>query len=97
MDPSKLTEKTQLALHDAQTTALRHGHTEVDVDHLLLALLNQRDGLTPRLLARTGTDVDALRGDVEHVLGRRPRVSGSGAADDVRVTRALAQVAARSG
>ncbi|HEX2412125.1 MAG TPA: Clp protease N-terminal domain-containing protein, partial [Solirubrobacteraceae bacterium] len=30
--------------------ALRYGHTEVDVDHLLLALLEQRDGLAPRLL-----------------------------------------------
>ena len=92
MDPSKLTEKTQQALHDAQTKALRYGHTEVDVDHLLLALLEQRDGLASRLLARTGTDVDALRADVERSLERRPRVSGSGASGDVRVTRELARV-----
>ena len=51
MDPNQLTQKTQEALHDAQTKALRYGHTEVDVEHLLLALLDQPDGLVPRLLA----------------------------------------------
>ena len=48
MDASRLTEKSQQALHEAQTTALRYGHTEVDTDHLLLALIEQRDGLAPR-------------------------------------------------
>ena len=47
MDPNQLTQKTQEALHDAQTKALRYGHTEVDVEHLLLALLDQPDGLDP--------------------------------------------------
>ncbi len=47
MDPNRLTQKTQEALHDAQTKALRFGHTEVDVEHLLLALLEQPDGLDP--------------------------------------------------
>jgi ATP-dependent Clp protease ATP-binding subunit ClpB len=96
MDASRLTEKSQQALHEAQTTALRYGHTEVDTDHLLLALLEQRDGLVPRLLARAGVDVDALRADVEQSLERRPRVSGTGASGDVRVTRSLAQVLDRA-
>ena len=52
MDPDRLTLKTQEALHDAQTKALRYGHTEVDSEHLLLALLDQPEGLVPRLLAR---------------------------------------------
>ena len=50
MDPSHLTQKSAEALHDAQTKALRFGHTEVDGEHLLLALLDQADGLAPRLL-----------------------------------------------
>ena len=45
MDPNRLTQKSQEALHDAQTKALRFGHTEVDGEHLLLALLDQPDGL----------------------------------------------------
>ena len=38
MDPNDLTQKSTEALHDAQTKALRLGHTEVDGEHLLLAL-----------------------------------------------------------
>jgi ATP-dependent Clp protease ATP-binding subunit ClpB len=90
MDPNQLTQKSQEALHDAQTKALRYGHTEVDVEHLLLALLEQRDGLIARLLARLDVDLDGLRRDVEQVLERRPRVSGAGAGQgNVTVTRNL--------
>ena len=56
MDPNRLTLKSQEALHDAQTKALRYGHTEVDGEHLLLALLEQPEGLIPRLLARADVD-----------------------------------------
>ena len=52
MDPNQLTQKTQEGLHDAQTKALRYGHSEVEPEHLLLALLEQSDGLIPRLLER---------------------------------------------
>ena len=65
MDPNRLTVKTQEALHDAQTKALRYGHTEVDTAHLLLALLEQPEGLVPRLLARADVDTGALRAAVE--------------------------------
>jgi ATP-dependent Clp protease ATP-binding subunit ClpB len=93
MDPNKLTQKTQEALHDAQTKALRYGHTEVDTEHLLLALLDQPDGLVPRLLARADVNADALRAALEMHLDGRPRVSGPGAAPgQVYVARALNQV-----
>jgi ATP-dependent Clp protease ATP-binding subunit ClpB len=90
MDPNRLTEKTQQGLHDAQTKALRYGHTEVDVEHLLLALLEQSDGLIPRLLERAEVDVGALRAAVEQHLEGRPRVSGPGAKPgEVYVARTL--------
>jgi ATP-dependent Clp protease ATP-binding subunit ClpB len=93
MDPNRLTLKTQEALHDAQTKALRHGHTEVDTLHLLLALLEQSDGLVPRLLARADVDTGALRAAVEAALEHRPRVSGPGATGgQLGVTRALGQL-----
>ncbi len=92
MDPNRLTEKTAEALHDAQTKALRFGHTEVTPEHLLLGLLDQSQGLGPRLLQRMDVDTDALRRDLEQHLEGRPRVSGSGASGDVRVSRALAQL-----
>jgi ATP-dependent Clp protease ATP-binding subunit ClpB len=93
MDPNRLTLKTQEALHDAQTKALRYGHTEVDSEHLLLALMDQPDGLVPRLLARADVDTGALRVAVEHALERRPSVSGPGAnGGQTSMTRALSRV-----
>src|SRR4030095_14448772 len=90
---NRLTQKSQEALHDAQTKALRFGHTEVDGEHLLLALLDQPDGLAPRLLEGAGADPDGLRTAVEEDLGRRPRVTGPGAAPgQVMVTQRLARL-----
>jgi ATP-dependent Clp protease ATP-binding subunit ClpB len=79
VDPNRLTQKSQEALHDAQTKALRFGHTEVDGEHLLLALLDQPEGLVPRLLTSAGADPDRLREELEGALSRRPSVSGPGA------------------
>jgi ATP-dependent Clp protease ATP-binding subunit ClpB len=93
MDLNRLTQKSQEALHDAQTKALRFGHTEVDGEHLLLALLEQPEGLAPRLLAQAGADPEALRADLEVELGRRPSVSGPGAAPgQVFVTQRLSRL-----
>ena len=60
--------------------ASRLGHTEVDGEHLLLALLDQPDGLAPRLLADVGADLDRLRGELETDLARRPKLTGPGTA-----------------
>jgi ATP-dependent Clp protease ATP-binding subunit ClpB len=92
MDPNRLTEKTQQALHDAQTIALRHGNTEIGVEHLLLALVDQHDGLVGRLLERLAVDVGSLRNELERQLERLPRVSGAGASGQIHVSRALSEV-----
>ena len=76
MDPNRLTQKSQQALHDAQTKALRYGHTEVDTEHVLLALLDDPDGLIARLLMRMDVDADSMRGALERHLEGRPRTSG---------------------
>jgi ATP-dependent Clp protease ATP-binding subunit ClpB len=80
MDPNRLTQKSQEALQEAQAAAARYGHSEVDGEHLLLSLLENPDGLVPRLLERAGADTSALRADLEAELARRPRVTGPGAA-----------------
>jgi ATP-dependent Clp protease ATP-binding subunit ClpB len=93
VDLNRLTQKSQEALHDAQTKALRFNHTEVDGEHLLLALLDQPEGLVPRLLSAAGADPDMLRGAVESELGRRPRVTGPGVAPgQVMVTQRLSRL-----
>ncbi|MFI9436501.1 MULTISPECIES: ATP-dependent chaperone ClpB [Streptosporangium] len=93
MDVNELTQKSQEALHDAQTKALRFGHTDVDGEHLLLALLDQPDGLIPRLLLRSDVDVERLVADLEAELRRRPRVGGPGVdPGQVRVTQRLSRL-----
>jgi ATP-dependent Clp protease ATP-binding subunit ClpB len=93
MDPGRLTQKSQQALQDAQTTALRLGQTEVDNEHLLLALIDQADGIAPRLLAEAGADNGRLRSAVDAELARRPRVSGPGVSPgQVSVTQRLSRL-----
>jgi ATP-dependent Clp protease ATP-binding subunit ClpB len=92
MDLNRLTQRSQEALQDAQTLAVRLGHTEVDGEHLLLALLDQRDGIVPRLLVQAGADPDALRTDLEVELSRRPKVTGPAAGPgQVMITQRLAR------
>jgi ATP-dependent Clp protease ATP-binding subunit ClpB len=93
MDLNRLTQKSQEALHHAQTKALRSWHTEVDPEHVLLALLDDPDGLIPRLLERMDADSEALRAAVERHLESRPRTTGPGAAPgEVFVSRSLTQI-----
>ncbi|HEY3568156.1 MAG TPA: ATP-dependent chaperone ClpB [Thermoanaerobaculia bacterium] len=97
MDINKLTQKSQEALQSAQTKALRYGHQEVDGEHLLLALLEQPEGLVPRLLARMEAPTEALKAEVERELSRRPKVSGPGAeAGKIYLTQRLQQILIRA-
>ena len=93
VDLNQLTQKSQEALHDAQTKALRFGHTEIDGEHLLLALIDQPEGLIPRLMLAADADPNRLREELEAELNRRPRVSGPGAEPgQVYVTQRLSRL-----
>ena len=97
MDMNRLTEKSREALQSAQTMAVRHGHQEVDTPHLLSALLEAGDGLVPRLLVKLEVPLEPIRSALETEMGRRPRVSGSGAeAGKIYITQRLQQVLARA-
>jgi ATP-dependent Clp protease ATP-binding subunit ClpB len=78
MDMSRLTEKSQEAVAQAQAMAIRLGHVEIDGEHLLLALLEQTDGLFPRVLQKMEIPVGDLRRRLQEDLERRPRVGGPG-------------------
>ncbi|MEA3508067.1 MAG: Clp protease N-terminal domain-containing protein, partial [Synergistota bacterium] len=78
MNLNKLTQKSQEALSAAQNLAVTMGHTEVDGEHLLVALLKQEGGLVPRLLERMNISAGALASAVEQNLSRRTRVTGPG-------------------
>jgi ATP-dependent Clp protease ATP-binding subunit ClpB len=79
MDINRFTEKAQSALRDAQTIAVRLGHQQVDVEHLLLAMLDQENGLAPAILGKADISADALKIRVHRDLERLPKVSGGGA------------------
>ena len=87
MDINRFTEKLQEAIHAAQTKALRYGNQQIDVEHLLSALLEQENGLAPSILAKTGITPEPLARRLESELDRLPKVSGpSGAPDQIYVT-----------
>jgi ATP-dependent Clp protease ATP-binding subunit ClpB len=79
MDVNKLTQKTQEAIQDAQNIAVRFGQVELDVEHVLMALLEQTEGLVPRIFARMDIPVAPVVAEVNRELDRRPKVSGPGA------------------
>jgi ATP-dependent Clp protease ATP-binding subunit ClpB len=87
MDLNRFTEKAQEALSAAQSKALRSSHQQVDVEHLLAALLEQERGLAASILTRANAPIEALKRRVEQELDRLPKVSSpSGAADQIYIT-----------
>ncbi|NLZ93372.1 MAG: ATP-dependent chaperone ClpB [Firmicutes bacterium] len=77
MDINKFTEKTQLALQDAQSIAIRNNHQAVDAEHLLAALLQQENGLVPRLFSRAGLNAKTVLTKTEQILNKIPKVKGA--------------------
>ncbi len=80
MNVNKFTQKSQEALSEAQSLAIRFGHQEIDGEHLLLALLEQPEGLIPRLLSKMDAPSQSVKEQLIQELERRPRVSGPGTA-----------------
>jgi len=72
----RFTEKAQEAFQDAQEIMHDQHHTQLDVEHIFLAMLRQRDGLTARAIARLGVDADMVARRVEHELEKSPKVYG---------------------
>ncbi|MEZ4236046.1 MAG: ATP-dependent chaperone ClpB [Myxococcota bacterium] len=97
MDTSKLTEKSLAALQRAQGLAVTAGHNAVDSEHLLAALLEDEEGIVPRIVSRTSVRPETLKARLDQALQRKPRVSGAGYnADAVHVTRALTELLANA-
>ena len=89
MDTNRMTQRAQAALQAARAEAIRLNQQQVDVEHLLLALLDQEDGLAPRLLERVGVSLPSLRVRVEEELARRPKIGGDTEEGRIYITQAL--------
>ena len=73
----KLTIKAQEALQDAQSLAEKQEHQALEVEHLLLALIQQKDGITQSLLERVGADPLIIKNQLEEALLKLPKIYGS--------------------
>ena len=78
MNMNQFTQKTVEALQRAQALAIEYQHMQVEQEHLMTALLEDKNGLISQLLQKMGLNVEGLRKAVTDSLGRIPRVSGPG-------------------
>jgi ATP-dependent Clp protease ATP-binding subunit ClpB len=79
MDPNRLTEKAQDAIRQAQSLAQRHGQSQIEVEHLALALLAQDGGVAGRIVEKVGASPATVRQRLEQAVQKLPHVSGPGA------------------
>src|ERR1051325_1545787 len=90
MDINRFTEKAQEAIRSAQSNAVRYGQQQIDVEHLIAALLEQEGGLAASILLKAGVNLESLHRRIVAELERLPKVSGpSGAPDQVYVSSRL--------
>lgn len=85
MNMDKITQGSRDAMVSAQNLAIDMGHQQLDVEHLAYALLEQDDGLVPKLLKSAGVDVSAVKADLLAELEKIAKVSG--AADNLYSSR----------
>ncbi len=92
----KFTVKSQEAVTAAQDEASRHGQQQVDVEHLLLALLKQQDGIAVPVFSKLGANPKALEAETLGAVERLPQVSGGGAMGQVYVSLRLEKLFERA-
>ncbi|MCC6346301.1 MAG: ATP-dependent chaperone ClpB [Nitrospirales bacterium] len=73
----KLTVKSQEALQEAQGLAGKKGNQQLEVEHLLYALLEDESGIAWQILQRIGVDINKLKADIDREVERFPKVSGA--------------------
>ena len=72
-----MTIKAMDALQEASSVARQNDHAEITNEHILVALLEQKDGIIAPLVERIGMDAGALAGQARRLLDSLPRVSGA--------------------
>jgi len=84
----RFTERAQDAAQRAVEIMARYGHTQVDIEHILMALLEQPEGVIPQILERLGVDAAQIQQRVDDVLRASPKagIYGSGGVGQVFIT-----------
>lgn len=92
MNLNQFTQKSVAAIQAAQSLAVEHGNQQIEQAHLLLALLQDDQGLVPQLLTAMGTAVPNFTENVQALVERLPKVSGGGReADKVYISQQVDQ------
>src|SRR5262245_55944702 len=92
-DVNRMTRRLQEALQQAGGTATRRSHQGIDAEHLLLALLDQPEGITSSLIEAAGVAPRALRDALERDLAKRPQVKSAAAGpSQTYITQRLSQI-----
>jgi ATP-dependent Clp protease ATP-binding subunit ClpB len=91
MNLNKYTEKAQEAVLTAQELASRGNHAELTPEHLLLALVQQRDGIVPAVLGKMNIDAARVQSAAEQLLTRLPRAQGGSTPGPSARFRAIAE------
>lgn len=93
MNVEKMTIRVQNALNEAFAEAVKNNNQQVDVIHLLYALMDQEDGLIPNIIEKMNISVDALKDSLANEMKKLPRVTGEAAsAQGVTATRKINEV-----
>ncbi|MGC9522273.1 MAG: ATP-dependent Clp protease ATP-binding subunit [Anaerolineae bacterium] len=81
----RFTERAQEAAQRAVELMTRYGHSQVDVEHLLLALIQQKDSIVPTLLSELGADPAQMSESLDRLLRHNPRPGIYGARGNQQV------------
>ncbi len=79
MDTNKYTKKALESINNAQTLALERKNQQINPEHIVYALLNDEDGLIPKLVTKCGADAPQLLRETDRIISTFPSVTGSGA------------------
>ena len=97
MEVDKMTQRVQKSLNDAFSEAVKNHNQQVDTIHLLYALIDQEDGLIPRIIEKMGISVEGLKASVKTELLKLPQIQGEAASSQgVVATRKLNEVLIKS-
>ena len=78
MDINKFTQKSQEAIMTAKRLAEEMHHQAIEPAHILMALLQQDEGVVPAIVMKVAGGIAALRDSVQQDLDQRPKVYGAG-------------------
>ncbi|AEE14417.1 ATPase AAA-2 domain protein [Thermodesulfobium narugense DSM 14796] len=92
MNPDKFTEQLRDSLESSQRVLMKFQNSQLDVEHLLYAMLTQQDGLVGKVLTRAGINKNDIKNRLESILNRLPKIQYSSSTPQIYITPSLKKV-----